>query len=75
MPGYWERHPTFSTWVERVNQALRVLDAIDEVETLFPEPMFLCDMKHEHFGVSEHQRVKILDSDSVHFQSIAGENQ
>lgn len=71
MPGYWE-HPTFQDWVERVNQALKILDVIDEVENLFDEPMYLCDMKHEHFGLSEHHRIKILDSDSVHFKSIAG---
>ena len=72
MPGYQGKAPSFATWTERVNQALKTLDVIDEIETMFEEPMIICDMKHEHFGLSKHNRVKILDSDSIHMKSVAG---
>jgi hypothetical protein len=46
---------------------------LDELETVFSEPLYMCDVKPEHFGLSEHGRMKLLDSDSVHPKSIVGE--
>ncbi len=35
-------------------------------------PLFLCDVKMDHFGTSDHGRVKVIDSDSAGFQSVIG---
>jgi len=37
----------------------QVMDLLDELETIFEEPLFLCDIKAEHFGISKHGRVKV----------------
>ena len=39
---------------------------------MFEEPLFLCDVKSDHFGLSEHGRVKVLDSDAVFPKSVVG---
>ena len=58
--------------VSRVTQSLSLLDLLEELESIFSEPLFICDVKPEHFGISDHGRVKLLDTDSAHFESIAG---
>ena len=42
------------------------------MESIFDEPLFLCDVKSAHFGLSEHGRVKVLDSDAVFPKSVVG---
>ena len=71
MPRVWEQ-PSFAVWIQRVDQALRILDVIDAVETEFEEPMYICDVKTEHFGIDMSGKIKILDSDSVFMESRAG---
>ena len=50
--------------------ALAVLDLLDELESVFHEPLHLCDIKPEHFGISNQGRVKFLDMDTIFFKTI-----
>ena len=69
MPYYLQR-VTFQGWVERVNVALAILDLVEELENMFDQPVHLCDVKSEHFGLSVHGRVKYLDVDSVFLKPV-----
>jgi len=51
---------------------LAILDLLDELETVFEEPIHLCDVKPEHFGISDTGRVKFLDLDSVFLKPYLG---
>ena len=46
------------------------LKKVDELETIFSEPLHMCDVKPHHFGLSAHGRAKVLDSDSLHARSV-----
>ncbi len=60
-------------FLAQVRSALKLLDLLEELESVFDEgPLLLCDVKPEHFGVSEHGRVKVLDSDTVAFKDVLG---
>ena len=63
-------------WLARARAALLVLDALAELDTVIKEDeaLHLCDVKPEHFGVSAHGRVKVVDADSVGLRSIVGES-
>jgi len=56
---------SFSQWAQRVSVALAILDLLDELENVFDQPIHLCDVKPEHFGISDFGKVKVLDLDSV----------
>ena len=45
---------------------------LDELETVFEEPIHLCDVKPDHFGISDSGRVKFLDLDSVFLKPYLG---
>ena len=62
----------FSEFGARAKTAMKVMDLAEELDSVFEEPLLLCDVKADHFGVSEHGRVKVLDSDAVFPKSIAG---
>lgn len=65
---------TFSSFEDlsiKAKIALRILDALDELESLFNSPSLLCDMKPDHFGLSENGRIKILDGDHFMLRSVA----
>ena len=71
LPSVWR--PAFPyEWSEQVEQALKILDVLEAAENNFSEPMKICDVKMEHFGLDEKKRIKILDSDHVTFKSRAG---
>jgi len=63
---------SFMGFAKRAALALAVLDFVDELETVFDEPLHLCDVKPEHFGISSRGRVKFLDLDTVAFKSVIG---
>jgi len=63
-PHYFSKL-AFKEWAQRVAVALAILDFLDELETVFDDPVHLCDVKPDHFGISESGRVKFLDLDSV----------
>merc|ERR1712227_228643 len=62
---------SFEAWVERVKTALKILDLIEEFDNMFDNPVYLCDVKIDHFGKSENGRMKYLDSDNVYLKPIA----
>jgi hypothetical protein len=53
---------------------LAILDLLDELENVFDQPIHLCDVKPEHFGISDFGKVKFLDLDSVFLKSYLGEH-
>ena len=63
---------SFNQWAQRVSVALAMLDLLDELENVFEEPIHLCDVKPEHFGISDFGKVKVLDLDSVFLKSYLG---
>ncbi|XP_012231153.1 divergent protein kinase domain 1C isoform X2 [Linepithema humile] len=53
-------------WAKRLKLAVMILDLLDELETNFHEPLQLCDVKINHFGLPlGGQKLKFLDLDSV----------
>jgi len=62
---------SFPAWAERVRIALAMLDLVEELDTMFTSPLHLCDVKAEHFGLSDNGRVKYLDLDSVQLRPLA----
>ena len=48
-----------------------MLDLVEELDTMFSSPLHLCDVKAEHFGLSDNGRVKYLDLDSVQLRPLA----
>ena len=69
MPYYLQR-VSFQGWVERVKLAIAILDLLEELENMFDHPVHLCDIKSEHFGLSDHGRAKFLDVDNVYLKPI-----
>jgi len=58
-------------WAKRLKLAVMILDLLDELETGFPEPLHLCDVKINHFGLPlGGQRLKFLDLDAVFPRSV-----
>ena len=70
-PHYFSKL-AFKEWAQRVAVALAILDFLDELETVFDDPVHLCDVKPDHFGISESGRVKFLDLDSVFLKPYLG---
>ena len=63
---------SFNQWAQRVSVTLAILDLLDELENVFEDPVHLCDVKPEHFGISDFGKVKVLDLDSVFLKSHLG---
>ncbi|XP_043266489.1 divergent protein kinase domain 1C [Venturia canescens] len=60
-------------WAKRLKLAVMILDLLEELETNFPEPFFLCDIKINHFGLpTGGQKLKFLDLDAVFPKSVVG---
>lgn len=59
---------SFGQWAGRVRIALSILDLLEELESMFDHSVHLCDVKADHFGMSENNRVKYMDVDTVYFQ-------
>jgi len=60
----------FDGWVKRVKLALLILDFLEELDNIFESPLHLCDVKSEHFGLSDNGKLKYLDVDNVFFKPI-----
>lgn len=73
-PNFGQRL-SFEEWSLRVKSALAVLELLDELETSFDEPLLLCDVKTDHFGLSGEAKAKLIDSDNIGFKSVIGEFQ
>ena len=72
LPRLAEGTAPFADFGARAKTAMKVLDLAEELDSVFEEPLLLCDVKADHFGLSEHGRIKILDSDAVYPKSIVG---
>ncbi|XP_046550608.1 divergent protein kinase domain 1C-like [Haliotis rubra] len=56
-------------WVVRARVAKGILGILWSVQEDMHEPMHLCDVKGENFGVSEDGQVKLIDTDTVFYDS------
>ena len=67
----FNKHAT--TWKERATVALALLNLVSSFENDFSEPLHLCDMKGENFGLSADQKVvKAIDTDMSFFNTKLG---
>lgn len=58
-------------WAKRLKLAVMILNLLQEFETDFPEPLYLCDVKINHFGLPlGGQKLKFLDLDAIFPKSI-----
>ncbi|CAL7935312.1 unnamed protein product [Xylocopa violacea] len=58
-------------WAKRLKLAVMILDLLEELDTNFPEPIHLCDVKINHFGLPlGGQKLKFLDLDAVFPKTI-----
>ncbi len=63
---------SFSQWSVHVSVALAILEFLDELESVFQHPVYLCDVKPSHFGISDDGKIKFLDLDAVFQKSMLG---
>lgn len=70
VPRLTERTAPFADLGARAKTAMKVMDLAEELDSVFEEGLLLCDVKADHFGLSEHGRVKVIDSDAVYPKSI-----
>jgi hypothetical protein len=63
---------SFSQFSIHASVALAILEFLDELESISQHPIFLCDVKASHFGISDDGKVKFLDLDAVFQKSILG---
>ncbi|XP_011155443.1 divergent protein kinase domain 1C isoform X3 [Solenopsis invicta] len=58
-------------WAKRLKLAVMILNLLEELKTKFPEPLYLCDVKINHFGLPlGGQKLKFLDLDAVFPKTI-----
>lgn len=72
--GYWHLISLYDSkkeWHRRVKVSLMILEYLNELEDKLPEPLHICDVKMNHFGITDDlKKVKYLDIDSVHPRSV-----
>ena len=68
----WGKEISFKKFGERAIVAMAIMDFLEELDTVFEEPIHLCDIKASHFGISYQGRVKFLDLDAIFAKSILG---
>lgn len=60
-------------WAKRLKLAVMIMDLLEELDASFPEPIHLCDVKINHFGLPlGGQRLKFLDLDAVFPRTVIG---
>ena len=69
LPNLLEK-TSYLAWAKRAKLGLLILDLLEELETMFDQPVHLCDVKPEHFGISEHGRIKYNDVDNVYLKPV-----
>ncbi|CAI9716718.1 Hypothetical predicted protein [Octopus vulgaris] len=53
-------------WSARVKLALAILDVVRALDSDYHEPLHLCDVKPENFGISDvNNQVKLIDTDCI----------
>ncbi|XP_031768745.2 divergent protein kinase domain 1C [Galleria mellonella] len=72
--GYWHLMTLYDSqeeWEKRIKLSLMILDYLFLLEKKLPEPLHICDVKMNHFGVtSDSKKIMYLDLDSVHPRTI-----
>ncbi|XP_059054131.1 divergent protein kinase domain 1C [Achroia grisella] len=72
--GYWHLMTLYDSqeeWEKRIKLSLMILDYLLSLEKKLPEPLHICDVKMNHFGVtSDTKKIMYLDLDSVHPRTI-----
>lgn len=58
-----------SSFKERAEIAVDILNIVQSLDYGFFEPVHMCDVKAENFGIGKDHQVKILDSDSLFFHT------
>ncbi|XP_040571461.1 divergent protein kinase domain 1B isoform X2 [Lepeophtheirus salmonis] len=70
-PSVFPQKIKFDDFVDRIKIASSLLEALDKLSKVHSEPLYLCDVKKEHFGISFMTGgVKFLDLDSVFTKTI-----
>lgn len=73
--GYWHLITLYDSqkdWEKRIKISIMILDFLHHLEKKLPEPLLICDVKMNNFGVTDDfKKVKFLDLDSVHPVSVA----
>lgn len=62
-------HGKKGTWNVRVNLALQILDIAQALDMDFYEKLHFCDVKEENFGIDYKNQVKIIDVDTLFFDT------
>lgn len=71
IPSLFALSDSQDEWNQRVKIAIMMMDFIDELDIGFHEPFHLCDVKIDHFGLTEAEtRVKFIDLQGVYPKSI-----
>ncbi|XP_068227230.1 uncharacterized protein aln isoform X2 [Palaemon carinicauda] len=58
------------SWRERLWKALDIVKYIGRLDSVWTEPLHLCDVKHDHFGWGDVNKVMFLDLDSILTDSV-----
>jgi len=58
-------------FIKNARIALQMLNYLTELETQAEDSFYLCDVKKEHFGLTDSGKVKYLDVDNVYLKPIA----
>nr|KAG5689678.1 hypothetical protein BaRGS_026793 [Batillaria attramentaria]KAG5695669.1 hypothetical protein BaRGS_029159 [Batillaria attramentaria] len=58
-----------ASWSERATIALNVLRLLQRLDARLPEPLIMCDIKGDNFGLTESGEARLLDTDEVIFNS------
>ena len=68
----WGSEISFKSFSKRATVAMAIMDFLEELDTVFEEPIHLCDIKTSHFGISKQGRVKFIDLDATFAKSMLG---
>lgn len=73
--GFWHLMTLYDSrdeWIKRIKIAIKILEFLARLENGLPEPLLICNVKMDHFGMTDDfKKVMYLDLDSVHPVSIA----
>lgn len=64
-----EGRSSYPSWPDRSAAAVRLLQLVPILEKTFTEPLQLCDVKGGNFGICADNTVRVIDVDSVFFDT------
>ncbi|KAK7482531.1 hypothetical protein BaRGS_00026242 [Batillaria attramentaria] len=66
----WKKSPWGkSSWRERVQYSLDLLEFLQRIESDLPDPLLLCDVHPNNFGVCGTGSLRVIDSDKLFFNT------